>query len=138
MELVEQLVSQLGISSDQAEGGLGLIMKMAQEKLGAADFSQLGEIIPGADALIGKAPETGAGGGEAGGGLLGQVTSAVGGLLGGGDDGGGLGGLAGLAGGFSALGLDVSKIGDFVSMVLAFVKEKGGDQAKGLLEGLLK
>jgi len=135
MELVEKLVSQLGISSDQAEGGLGLIMKMAQEKLGAAEFSQLGEIIPGADALIGKAPETGAGGGEAGGGLLGKVTSAVGGLLGGGDDGGGLGGLAG---GFSALGLDVSKIGDFVSMVLDFVKEKGGDQAKGLLEGLLK
>jgi len=124
MELIEKLVSELGIEQKQAEGGAGLLLKLAKDKLGGDDFSKVSECIPGAEGIIGKAPS---------GGLMG----ALGGLasnLGGGD----LANLAGLAGGFKSLGLDGDMMGKLVSVVLQFVQGKGGDSVKNLLAGVLK
>ena len=38
MDLLQMLTSQLGVTQDQAEGGAGLLFKMAKEKLGSDDF----------------------------------------------------------------------------------------------------
>jgi hypothetical protein len=121
MELIDQLTKNLGVNETQAQGGAGLLFKLAQGKLGSADFSKVSAAVPEIDKLISAAPASG-------GGMLG----ALGKMLGGG------GGLAGLAGGFSKLGLDKGMIGKFVPIILSFVQSKGGDGAKGLLEKALK
>jgi len=127
MELIDQLTKGLGVTEAQAKGGAGLLFKQAKQKLGGADFSKVSAAVPGVDDLISAAP---AGGGAPGG--LGKLFPIFGGNK------GGLGSLASLAGGFSKLGLDSSMIGKFVPIILNFVKSKGGDGVKGILEKALK
>ena len=43
-ELIGQLVQKLGIQEDQAKGGAGLLLKLAQSKLGS-DFSQIADAV---------------------------------------------------------------------------------------------
>ncbi len=130
MELINQLVQQLGINPQQASGGLGLILGMAKQKLGA-DFGTVAQHIPGADGLINSAPQpTAAAGG------LGGALGAVGGLLGGKAGGalGNLGSFASLADGFKQLGLDSGMIGKFAPIISNFLQSKGGDAARSLLQ----
>ncbi len=128
MELISNLVEQLGVSEEQASGGVGLLLKMAKEKLGDGDFSQLSNLLPETDQLIDTAPEE-----EKSGGLMGSFGGLVSSL---GGDGSSLGNLATLAGGFSKLGLDAGMITKFLPIVLSFFQGKGGDGVQGLLGGL--
>ena len=127
MELIEQLTKNLGVSESAAKGGTGLIFKMAQEKLGAGDFSKVAGAVPGINDLMKSAPKSG---GMLGG--LGKMASGLGGSA------GQLGTLASLAGGFSQLGMDSGMIGKFIPIILSFVQSKGGDVVKSLLEKALK
>lgn len=137
MELVNLLTQQLGINSQQASGGLGLLMGAAKQKLGA-DFGQVAQTMPGIDALISQAPKPE--GAAAVGGGVGGLLGAVGGLLGGKAEGalGSLGTLASLSGGFKQLGLGSDSIGKFIPVILQFVQSKGGDAVKNLLAGAVK
>jgi uncharacterized protein YidB (DUF937 family) len=72
-ELITQLVSQLGVQEGQAKGGAGLLLKLAQSKLGG-DFSKVSAAVPGLQDLIKSAPEAG-GAGK----LLGSLAGALGG-----------------------------------------------------------
>ncbi len=45
MELVQQLTQQLGINQQQASGGLGLLMKLAKNKLGG-QFGEVAQHVP--------------------------------------------------------------------------------------------
>jgi hypothetical protein len=126
MELVQQLMQSLGIKEEQAKGGAGLLLKLAQDKLGKGDFAKVAEAVPGAEDLIQEAPE--------GGGLAGAVKGLAGAFGGKAE---GLGDVAGLTSGFSKLGLDSGMIGKFVSIVVSFIQEKGGDELKGLVEKVL-
>lgn len=122
-ELISQLVAQLGVQEGQAKGGAGLLLKLAQSKLGG-DFSKVAAAIPGAQELISSAPA--AGGASK---LLGGLASALGG--------GQAGDLAALAGGFSQLKLDPGMIGKFVPVILSFVQAKGGADVVKLLSAVL-
>ncbi len=126
-ELITQLVSQLGVQEGQAKGGAGLLLKLAQSKLGG-DFSKVSAAVPGLQDLIKSAPEAG-GAGK----LLGSLAGALGG-----GKAGGLADLASLAGGFSQLKLDPQMISKFVPVILSFVQSKGGQEAVKLLAGVLK
>ena len=127
MDLIEELVSQLGVNKDQAQGGAGLLFKMAKEHLGSGDFGKIAAVVPQVSDWIGQAPESG------------KLAGALGGLAGAfGGKAAGLGKLAELAGGFSSLGLDKSKIDDFGSIVLNFLKTQGGDGVADLLKSILK
>ena len=125
-ELIAQLVSQLGVQEGQAKGGAGLLLKMAQSKLGG-DFSKVSAAVPGLQDLIKSAPEAG-GAGKLLGGLVGAL---------GGGKAGGLADLASLAGGFSQLKLDPQMISKFVPVILSFVQSKGGQDVVKLLAGVL-
>lgn len=127
MDLIQTLTSQLGITEDQAKGGSGLLFKIAKEKLGADEFSQLVGAVPGVDNLLSSAPQSG--------GLLGAL-GGVASSLGGGA--GQLGNLASLAGGFKNLNLDSDMIGKFIPIIISFVQSQGGDTVKKLLEKVLK
>ncbi|MDJ0573185.1 MAG: DUF2780 domain-containing protein [Pleurocapsa sp. MO_192.B19] len=127
MELIQQLTQNLGVDDNQAKGGAGLIFKMAQEKLGDSEFTQLVSAVPAVSNLIGEAPTVG--GGLAG--AIGGLTSAMGG-------GGQLANMAALAGGFSQLGLNPGMATKFVPIILSFVQSEGGEQVRSLLAGVLK
>jgi len=126
MNIVDQIIQQLGVSKEQAESGLGLILKVAKDKLGA-DFSQVSNVIPEANHLVNTAPAD-------------EEKSALGGLFGALAEKAGLGGLwklAELASKFQKLGLDMDKLQAFVKTVLAFVESKGGTVVKDLLNKVL-
>jgi hypothetical protein len=127
MELIQDLVKNLGVSEQAAKGGAGLIFKLAQDKLPAGDFSKVAGVVPGMSDLVKAAP---ASGGPLGG--LGKLTSAIPGGA------GKLGNLASLAGGFSKLGMDTGMIGKFVPIILSFVGSKGGTPIHSILEKVLK
>jgi hypothetical protein len=127
MELVDQLVKNLGVSEEAAKGGSGLIFNLAKEKLGAGDFSKVSGALPGITDLMKSAPESG--------GVLGGIGKLASGFGGGA---GQLGNLASLAGGFSKLGLDSGMIGKFIPIILSFAQSKGGDVVKSLLQKALK
>jgi len=128
MDLINQLVSNLGVSEEQAKGGAGMLFQLAKDKLGGGEFAQIADKVSGVDDILSAAPAA------SGGGLMG----AIGGMmssLGGGS--GSLGALASLAGGFDKLGMDSGMIGKFVPVVLDFVREQGGDGVGNLLQGVL-
>ncbi len=126
-ELVQQLVSSIGVSQDQAEGGAGLLLNLLKDKLSSGDFSQLSALIPDMGGLLDAAPETTGGGGLMG--VLGGLAASFGANK--------LGDLAGLAGGFSKLGLDADMIAKFAPILLEFIQNKGGDGVAGLVKKAL-
>lgn len=130
MELMQLLTQNLGVSEEQAQGGAGLLFKLAKDKLGDGDFQQVASAVPGIDGLMDAAP-------SGGGGLMGAL-GGIASSLGVGGGGGKLGGLASLAGGFSKLNLDSGMVGKFIPVILSFVQSKGGDTVKNLLAGVLK
>ena len=127
MELIQQLTQNLGVDDNQAKGGAGLIFKMAQEKLGDSEFTQLVSAVPAVSNLIGEAPTVGGG-----------LAGAIGGLTGAMGGGGQLANMAALAGGFSQLGLNPGMATKFVPIILSFVQSEGGEQVRSLLAGVLK
>lgn len=136
MSLVEELVAQLGVSNDQAEGGAGLLFGLAKDKLADGDFSQLLDVLPDdVEALIGRAPSASA---EASsGGMMGGI-GAVADAIGLGDVADKLEDLGGLVGGFEKLGLDADMVSKFAATLIEFLKSRGGDQIVGLLQSILK
>ena len=125
LELVKQLVTQLGVTETQAKGGAGLLLKMAQSQLGA-DFSQVSSAVPWVNDLIAAAPQAG-GAAKLAGGLLG----AIGG-------GKGAAGLASLASGFGQLKLEAGTAAKFAPIVLDVVKNQAGPAIQGLLAGAMR
>jgi hypothetical protein len=120
MELIDQLTKNLGVNETQAKGGAGLLFKLAKDKLGSSDFSKISSAVPDVNSLISAAPASG-------GGILGGIGKMFGG-----------GGLAGLTGGFTKLGLDSGMVGKFAPIIISFVGSKGGDGVKAILEKVLK
>lgn len=132
MELVQQLVSNLGVQEDQAKGGAGLILKLAQDKLGGGEFAKVASAIPGSDALLGSAPSE-----DAGSGMMGALGGMAAGMMGG-SGGSNLGSLMSLAGGFQKLGMSGDMVTKFFPVILNFVQQKGGADVAGLLSKALQ
>lgn len=130
-ELIGMLTSDLGVNEKQAEGGAGLLFKMAQEKLGSGDFSTVASALPGLSDLMAKAPAA-----DSGGGLLGMAGTAVS-ALGIGGEKGGLADLAKMAGALDSLGIDMGTMMKFAPIVLNFAKTKGGAQVFDILSKVL-
>ncbi len=126
MELLDELKNNLGINDEQAKGGTGLILKLAQERLGG-DFSQVKDAIPDTDDMMKAAPESGAASG-----LLKSATHVLGGSA------EKFGDIAALSSGFSKLGLNKEMVGKFIPIVMNFAQSKGGDTVKNLMGKVLQ
>jgi hypothetical protein len=111
--LMSKLTSSLGVTQQQAEGGVGSILTLAQEKLAKGDFDKVASLIPGASGYLEKARS------------LGAVTGP---LLNG----------AGLTGALGKLGIDAPTAARFVPTVTKFVSKAGGSKLGGLLTNALK
>jgi len=127
MELVNQLMQNLGINEDQAKAGAGSIFELAKDKLSGDEFKQLTGATPEVSDLLKFAPKS-----ESPVGAIADMATDLGGGL------GKLGGLASLAGNFSKIGLDSGLIGKFVPIVLSFIGSKGGNPLKDILAKVLK
>jgi len=57
--LVSSLMSGLGLNANQAVGGAGALLGLAQGKLAKADWSTISKLVPGASGLISQAKALG-------------------------------------------------------------------------------
>lgn len=149
MDLVQELVGKLGISADQAKGGVGLLLDTARSQLGESDYADLKSAVPNAEDMLAAAPNmasgnTGAAGMLGGlGGMLGGSSSgggglggALGGMLGDAVEGTQLGGMlgnlgqfSGLLDGFKDLKMDGDTLQRFIPIVMSFLQ--GNDSEGG-------
>ena len=106
------LSSQLGVTQNQAEGGVGSMLKLAQEKLTKGDFDQVAKVIPGAQKYLDKAK------------ALGAYTGAI-------------GNAQGLTGALGKLGINSETAAKFVPAVTNFVSKAGGSKTGALLKSAL-
>jgi hypothetical protein len=106
------LQGQLGISKDQAEGGLGSLLSLASENLDVSDFDKLKGMIPGAGGYIDAAKSLGA--------LAGPLKN-----------------LDGLNAALGKLGISPDVIAKFVPTVMDYVGKMGGADATKLLQSAL-
>lgn len=124
--LVNLLVGQLGVSPQQALGGVGSIFSVAQQRLNPGDFSKLSQSVPGMDRYLSAVPRQTAASGSSS--LLGAAGSMMGGQV---------GNLANLAGSFQSLGMNPSMVSQFVPVVLQYVQNQSGPGAVSLLQQAL-
>jgi hypothetical protein len=121
-DLIGDLVSKLSIQESQAEGGAGLLLKLAQEKLGS-DFSKIERVVPRVKDLISSIPK------------VGGTSKGIGGLLGnfGSSKAKGMSDFAGVESGFTQLKLESRMVAKFIQIILDFVKGKGAHEVTTLL-----
>ena len=111
--LVKMLTSQLGVTQNQAMGGVGSELTLAKEKLSNTDFSTLTTVIPGSDTYMKAAKD------------LGAVTGPI-------------GDKAGLQSAFNRLGMGPQMVDKFSGTLSDFVGKTAGAPAKNLLAAVLK
>jgi hypothetical protein len=111
--LMGMLTSTLGVTPQQAEGGVGSILKLANEKLVKGDFDQIAALIPGASKYMDTAKKLGAYAGT-------------------------IGDLAGLTSSLGKLGISPQTAAQFIPAVTDFVGKAGGSDLGAKLAGVLK
>lgn len=111
--LMSLLTSQLGVTDNQAKGGVGSLLTLAKEKLPAADFLKIANVVPNASKYMELAKTLGA--------VIGPLKN-----------------VAGLNGALGKLGMSTETIGKFVPTVTNFIGKAGGTTVTGLLATVLK
>jgi len=74
LQLLPLITQTLGVTGDQAQGGMGALLQAAQGLMSGGDFGALSSAIPGASSLLAAAPKLD---GDSGG-LMGGVMQAAG------------------------------------------------------------
>jgi len=116
-EFLKMVAKQLGIDDAQVRTATGGIMNFVREQIGETDFSEIASKLPGVQRLISESENAP----DAGGGLLGSLTSLAGSLLG--EKGGSLATIASI---FAKSGISLEKSADFLTMLVDFLRNKLG------------
>jgi Protein of unknown function VcgC/VcgE (DUF2780) len=111
--LMGLLTSQLGVTDNQAKGGVGSLLTLAKEKLPAADFTKVANVVPGASKYMELAKTLGA--------VAGPLKN-----------------VAGLNGALGKLGMSTDTAAKFVPTVTNFLGKAGGSTVSNLLATVLK
>ncbi len=122
--LIPTLTKQLGVSENQANGGMGALFQIAKDNLDTSDFSQLSQSIPDMTSLLAAAPALGSDGENPLGSWLAKAGSA----------GETLNDLAQLKSQFDALGLDTAMISKFALAAISYLQSEGGQDTAALLQ----
>lgn len=120
MDLVQTLISQLGVNAQQAQAGVGALLKLTKTQVSAATFADIGKLLPQADDWMAAVP----------------ASSGLGGMLGG-MLGGKLGSLATITSQFQALGIDAQKLAPFAKLALAFLQTNLTGEARAEVDRLV-
>ena len=127
-QLVAQLATQLGVSQQQVDGGIGALMKYAEKSLAPEQFSQIADAlpelvemrhaVPADDENASKVKELSA--------LLGDDDTAAQAEK-----------LASLRSSMDKLDLSSEHIGQFIPALIDYAKSRGGDTIANLLKQAL-
>jgi Protein of unknown function VcgC/VcgE (DUF2780) len=107
--LLGALTGQLGLTEDQARGGVGSYLTLLQEKLAKGDFDKIASLVPGASGYLDSAKK------------LGAVT-------------GPLKNLQGLNGALGKLGMNAETVGKFTPLVTNYLGKLGGRPCRACLQ----
>jgi hypothetical protein len=119
-DIIKTLTEQLGIGAEQAQAGVGAILKVISEQASRADFQQLLNVVPGAAQWMGQATMTATTAtAEVGGSLLGQAAQLIGGLTGNAN-------LADSMAAFGKSGIGPEMLPRFVPSVLQLLQAQAG------------
>ena len=127
MNLVGLLTKNLGVTTQQAQGGAGAIFNAASQNMSTNDFATVEDALPEIQSLMTAAPAM-----DAGSGALGGVSSMLS------KGGGSVASMAGLAGAFTQLGLSSDMVSQFIPIILDYAQTKGGEGIAGLLKTALQ
>ena len=114
-ELIRRLTKELGITKQQASGGLVALMRAAEKHLSREDFAAFVKDVPGAAKLLKEAPPPSA---------ISSLAGGLGSLLGGRKS---PGRWAGLAASFAELGIPLDTAKKFGPIVIDYVEHHGGE-----------
>ena len=114
-ELIKRLMKELGITKQQASGGLVALMRAAEKHLSREDFAAFVADVPGAAKLLKDAPPPSA---------ISSLAGGLGSLLGGRKR---PGRWAGLAASFTELGIPLDTAKKFGPIVIDYVEHHGGE-----------
>ncbi|MDC0949022.1 DUF2780 domain-containing protein [Gammaproteobacteria bacterium] len=128
-DLIAMLVSQVGVSEEQASGGTAALFNVVKSQLGSDDYSTITEALPAISSVLSSNS-----GESSNSGLLSAATS----LLGDSEGGSSLASMAQLATSFSDLGMDGSTLQAFVPVVTNYARDNGGDVVASLIQGALQ
>lgn len=126
MDLINQLVSTLGVSGQQAEGGTGVLMKLVKDNLSGTDFGRILGAEPKLEGMMSQAPESG---GDSLLGMAGGLLSSMGSDK--------LAGLTQIAGGMQKLGLDKDTLVQFIPVILQYFQKQGQGDIASLIQKAL-
>lgn len=121
--LTDILVQQLGVSQQQALGGTGAIFQAAQASMSSQAFSVLSQSLPGMSAMLEAAP------------VVQTPLSGLSGMMG--DAGSTLNNATSLATSFQQLNLSPDMIGQFIPIVMNYVRNTSGQVTADLLSSAL-
>ena len=110
--VIDALTSQLGVTPQQATGGVGSMLSYAKGQLSPNDFSTVSKALPGADSYMQLASSA-----------LGTGTIST---------------NTGLESAFSRLGMKPEMVGKFAPIVVDYAGKYGGSAAKSLLAGVFR
>ena len=125
MEVVDRVVQSLDVTSEQAEGGVGAVLFLAEHRLDRPELTRVADAIPGFSDLVRKSPIYDAS-------AVGWFASLCSQLV------GGAGGLRPLIRPFAALGLPRSIVANYVAIVLQYVGQRGGREIEHVLREVLR
>lgn len=124
--LIPSLTKNLGVTTEQAEGGTGALLQLAKSSLSQGEFGKVSTSIPGLETLLAAAPA-----------LTGKSAGGLGGMMGNlGGVGASLTGLAKVSEQFEALGLSPDMISRFAQLIVSYFKGGEGNTAALLEKGL--
>jgi len=120
--LTNALVSQLGVTQQQALGGAGAIFQVAKAKMAPQAFNNLSQSISGMPEILAAAP---------------QVSQPLPGAPSVNGVGGTVHSMASLASSFQQLNLSPSMVNQFIPVVVDYVKNASGPMTANLLQSAL-
>jgi hypothetical protein len=124
--LIKKLTKDLGVSKEQARGGLVALLRTGQQNLSREDFAEFLTDMPGAEKLLNSAPPPSA---------FSSLAGGLGSLFGGRSS---AGRWAGLAATFTELGVDLDTAKKFGPIVIDFMREHGGENLVDKVRTALK
>jgi Protein of unknown function VcgC/VcgE (DUF2780) len=111
--MMKMLTSKLGVTQEQASGGMGSYLTLAKEKLAKGDFDKIASYVPGAAKYMQTAKTLGA--------VQGPLNN-----------------LAGLNGALGKLGISPETAAKFTPMVTDYLGKVGGSNVQQLLANVMK
>jgi len=125
VDLIEHLIKDLNLTREQAEGGAGVLLQIARDRLAYDEFVTIADSIPAISDILEKAPEFRIPPRRV---LLPQLSRLL----------GGQGSLAAVKPIFEKLGMSKTSIRRFAEVLTSFFRQQGGAEIEAMLLRVLR